>query len=293
MTNQLDLHMHSNVSNDGELTPAELMQLCRQHGLHTVALTDHNSVRGIAEAQEAANELGLEFICAVELDCRYEDVNLHVLGYGIDPQGAGIDCIERDILKQEQDASPKLMQLIKNMGIHFENERVWELSVDCVVTGEMIVEVALEDERNHNNPLLAPYRENGERSDNPYVNFYWDYCSQGKPAAIPFHYIGLCDAIRLIKNAGGISVLAHPGINIGLNPKKLEGIISCGIDGIEVYSSYHDNKMNAFFSDQTEKHQLLKTMGSDFHGKIKPAIRLGSMNCPEEKDIYQNIMKKI
>lgn len=293
MTNQLDLHMHSNISNDGEHTPSQLMQLCKQHGLKTVALADHNSVRGIPEAQESANELGMEFICGIELDCQFEGVNLHLLGYGIDPTVTEFEKNERDLLKKEQDASSKRISLVQDLGIYFEIEKVLGLAVEGVVTGEMIAEVSLEDKRNQYNPLLEPYRNNGKRSDNPYVNFYWDFCAQGKPAYVPVQFIGLNEAIHLIRKAGGIAVLAHPGINIGQEQKILEGIVACGIDGIEVYSSYHDENMVAFYNQQAEKFHLLKTMGSDFHGKTKPSIKLGSMRFKEEIEIYQQFMKKL
>ncbi|WP_313152590.1 PHP domain-containing protein [Lacrimispora sp.] len=293
MVNQLDLHMHSNISNDGEYTPSQLMRLCKQHGLKTVALADHNSVRGIAKAQKSANELGIEFICAIELDCQFEGVNLHLLGYGIDPTLPEFEKNEMDILKKEQDASSKLINLVLDLGIHFDIEKVLDFAIEGVVTGEMIAEAALEDKRNQNNPLLEPYRNNGKRSDNPYVNFYWDFCSQGKPAYVPVQFIGLNEAIQLIRKARGLAVLAHPGINIGQNQKILEDIVACGVDGMEVYSSYHDENMVAFYNEQAEKFHLLKTMGSDFHGKTKPAIKLGSMSCHEEIDIYHQFKKKL
>lgn len=293
MANQLDLHMHSNISNDGEYTPSQLMQLCQQHGLKTVALADHNSVRGIAEAQRSANELGLEFIRAIELDCQFEGVNLHLLGYGIDSTLSEFEKNEMDILKKEQDASSKLIELVQDLGIQFEIEKVLDLAIEGVVTGEMIAEAALADLRNQNNPLLEPYRKNGKRSDNPYVNFYWDFCSQGKPAYVPIQFMGLNEAIQLIRKARGLAVLAHPGINIGQNQKILEGIVACGVDGIEVYSSYHDENMVAYYNEQADKFHLLKTIGSDFHGKTKPAIKLGSMSCQEEIDINHQFKRKL
>ncbi len=293
MVNQLDLHMHSNISNDGEYTPSQLIQLCKQHGLKTVALADHNSVRGIGDAEKSANESGIELIRAIELDCQFEGVNLHLLGYGIDPTVSEFEKNEMDILKKEQDASSKLIHLVQELGIHLEIEEVLDLAIEGVVTGEMIAEVALEDKRNRNNPFLEPYRKNGKRSDNPYVNFYWDFCSQGKPAYVPIQFLGLNEAIQLIRKARGIAVLAHPRINIGQDQKILESIVTCGIDGLEVYSSYHDENMVAFYNNQAEKFHLLKTMGSDFHGKTKPAIKLGCMSCHEEIDIYQQFKKRL
>jgi 3',5'-nucleoside bisphosphate phosphatase len=293
MSNKLDLHMHSNISNDGEYSPSELMELCYKSGLKTVSLADHNSVRGIREAKEAAEKLGLEFIAGIELDCQFEGTNLHILGYGIDQAVSDFEINEKDILNKEQAASSKRIELVKDLGIYFEAEKVMELAIEGVVTGEMIAEVALEDKRNENNILLEPYRKGGKRSDNPYVNFYWDLCSQGKPAYVPVNFISLSEAIRLIKKAGGIAVLAHPGANIKQDKNKLEGIIDCGIDGIEVYSSYHDEDTIEFYSNQAEKFNLIKTIGSDFHGKTKPSIKYGSMKCKEETEIYNKFMKKL
>lgn len=293
MTNKMDLHMHSNISNDGEYTPAELMEMCRQSGLEVVALTDHNSVRGVEEACEAAKRSGIECISAIELNCHYGGTDLHVLGYGVDLQVAEFAEIEKDILKQEQDASPVIMKSIQDMGILFEEQKAWDLAVDGVVTAEMIAEVVLKDERNRSNTLLAPYRKGGSRSDNPYVNFYWDFCSQGKPADVQFEYIDLHQAVQLIKESGGLAVLAHPGINIGHNQQMLTEIIGFGMDGIEVFSSYHDEASAAFFSQKADELHVLKTMGSDFHGKIKPSIRFGMMDCREEADITLQFMKRL
>lgn len=288
MANRLDLHMHSNVSIDGQYMPRELMELCRESGLKTVSLTDHNSLRGIAEAQEAALEFGLNFIPGIELDCQYQGVDLHLLGYGIRPSTDFIEY-EQELLKNERTAFAERIELVQELGIYFDVDKALELSVQGIVSGEMIAEIALKDGRNRSNPLLAPYRDGGSRADNPCINFYWDFCAQGKPCYIPMEYISLATAVGLINQAGGLSVLAHPGINIGLNKTILQGIVACGIQGIEVYSNYHDAATVAFFKRQAEELQLLKTMGSDFHGKTKPAVKLGTPHCPEEEEIHNSI----
>jgi 3',5'-nucleoside bisphosphate phosphatase len=292
MSNKLDLHMHSNISNDGEYTPSKLMELCYAAGLKIVALADHNSVRGIQEAKESAEKLGMEFITGIELDCQFQGTNLHLLGYRIDENLSDFYENQKDILAKEQAASSKRLKLVKNLGIYFEEDKVLDLAIEGVVTGEMIAEVALEDKRNENNALLEPYRKDGNRSDNPYVNFYWDFCAQGKPAYVEVKFISLENAIRLVKKAGGIAVLAHPGANIKEDKEKLEGIVACGIDGIEVYSSYHSESTIEFYKNQAKRFNLIKTLGSDFHGKTKPAIKLGNMDCGKEKYFY-NILKNI
>lgn len=292
MAKELDLHMHSSISIDGEYSPAELMQLCRARGLKTVALTDHNTMEGIAEAREAAEALGLELIPGIELDCQFQGVNVHLLGYGIQPS-QGLAAYGQDLIEQEQAASSVRIRLVQELGISLDVDQVRALSRQGIVTGEVIAEVALGDKRNLHNPLLAPYREGGARSDNPYVNFYWDTCAQGKPAYVPVEFISLAEAVRLVKEAGGFPVLAHPGINIGVNGDLLRGIVGCGVEGIEVYSSYHDAATVAYYKAQAEAYNLLKTLGSDFHGKTKPAVQLGGIDCPEEAAISAGIRRAL
>lgn len=291
MGNQIDLHMHSNKSNDGEYSPEELMNLCKEHGLTFVALADHNSVKGILQAKEKAKELGIAFLAGIELDCEYKGYNLHVLGYGIDDTLSEWNKYEKELLIQEQEASKIRLERIRSLGIYVNEDKVMQLAVERVITGEMIAEVALADKRNDENPILLPYREHGLRSENPYVNFYWDLCSQGKPAYVPIQYMSLSDAIFLIRKAGGVPVLAHPGINIGKDINLLKGIIECGIEGIEVYSSYHDKDTISFYRQKAKEYALFQTLGSDFHGKIKPAICLGEMECEDEEEITQKFRR--
>jgi len=275
----IDLHIHSNYSNDGEYSPAEIISMCYENGLKTVAISDHNSVKGIREAKCKANELGLDLISAIELNCIHKGINIHILGYFIDEEYPEFLNNENMILEQEQRASKKRIDLVRNLGINVDLEEIAKLAVNGVVTGEMIAEVSLNDEINKNNDLLRPYFKGGIRSDNPYVNFYWDFCSQDKPAYIPIQYINLNEATLYIVKSGGIAVLAHPGINIGEDECILKDIINQGICGIEVYSSYHSDHQTEFYKNKTKELNLAVTCGSDFHGKIKPKIKVGSVSC--------------
>ncbi|RBP63341.1 hypothetical protein DES36_11084 [Alkalibaculum bacchi] len=292
--NKIDLHMHSIYSIDGEYTPKQLVKMCAQKSVKVMALTDHNSIKGVAEAKEYAEESGIHCIPAIELDCTFESATLHVLGYGINTEFEDFNQIEQDILKQEQVASIKRIELVKKLGIVFDTNEAIKLSKDGYISGEMIAEVALKHEENRNHLLMTPYYEGGDRCDNPYVNFYWDICSQGKAAYVPVEYITLKKAIETIKAAGGVSVLAHPGNNVREDKEFLERIIKEGIDGIEVYSSYHTPNQMAFYKEQVEKYSLLQTVGSDFHGKTKPAIEIDSVQCNSQGEkIYHSLMEKI
>ncbi|HSQ88796.1 MAG TPA: phosphatase, partial [Romboutsia sp.] len=130
------------------------------------------------------------------------------------------------------------MRLVRELGIDFSDEVISSLSRNGVVNGEMIAEAAMKFDKEHTNILLKPYYENGSRSDNPYVNFYWDYCAQGKPGYAEVKFISLQEAVKVIEESKGVPILAHPGNNVKENPSLLEAIIACGVKGMEVYSNY-------------------------------------------------------
>ena len=107
-------------------------------------------------------------------------------------------------------------------------------------------------------------------------------------------FMSLSDAIELIRAAGGVPVLAHPVNNVKENEELLHNIVQAGIVGMEVYSSYHSPEQIQFYSMQAEKYHLIKTLGSDFHGKTKPSIKLGDIDCQNsEKEIYEALMQKM
>lgn len=289
--NWLDLHMHSNISNDGELLPKDLMKLCSKANLKVVSLTDHNSVRGVEEALYYAKKEDIHLISGIEIDCRFKDTDLHILGYGIDFTDNSFYEIDKNYMKQEQDMSLERMKLVEELGIYFDYDKVFNLARNGVVSGEMIGEIALNDKRNAKNPLITPFLPGGNRDDNPYVNFYWDFCSMGKKAYLPMDLISLAETVNIINNAGGIAVLAHPGVLIEEKEEVLLDIINQGVIGVEVYSSYHNQSTTEFYKEQVNKHNILKTVGSDFHGRLKPAIHLGSITCDNSEDeIYQRLV---
>ena len=221
----VDLHMHSNYSDDGEFYPKELVDLCLEKGIKYFSIADHNSTKGIAEAKEYCKDKDITIIPAIELDCTIDGVNLHLLGYGVNYKSDDFEVIEDNIISQEQVASKERMRLVREIGIDFEDSVIERLSKNGVVNGEMIAEAAMIFDKNKENTLLKPYYNGGVRSDNPYVNFYWDYCSQGKPAYAEVKFISLQEAIKVIEDNGGVPILAHPGNNIKENKELLKRII--------------------------------------------------------------------
>ncbi len=283
--NYIDLHLHSRVSSDGDLSPKDLMNRCRAAGLEIISLADHNSLTGIQEARIAARELGLIFIPGIELDCSFKGTNLHLLGYHVDDRFGWFEKNNRALEDQERTASQIRVDAVRALGIFLNDESLAELSIRGIITGEMIAEAALGDPKNNGCSILDPYRPEGARSQNPFVNFYWDFCAQGKPAYAPIQFPDLTEAVDAVKSSGGTTVLAHPGANIGRDGDLFRQIISRGVQGVEVFSSYHDKETTEFYYDLARKTDRLMTVGSDFHGKTKPAIQLGKTDCTCQNEI--------
>lgn len=286
----IDLHMHSRYSEDGEYTPYELVEQCAQKGACMMSITDHNCAKANEEAKKAAKERGILYIPGIEIDCTYENVNFHVLGYVIDYKSSDFEKIEKNIHDQSFQASLDRLAKTQALGFHNITEKdMWMLSKNNYWqrswSGEMFAEVLLTMPEYAEHPLLKPYRPGGERSDNPYVNFYWDYYSQGKPCYAKIDYPAMEEIIDIIHCNHGVAVIAHPGVNLNGKEFLLETILKLGFDGIEAFSSYHSPEEAEKFYKMARKSNVFVTCGSDYHGKTKPAIAIGQhgcfMTCPE------------
>lgn len=286
----IDLHMHSFYSDDGEYTPTQLVDMCHESGIQIMAIADHNWIKANNEASLRCKELGMTYIPAIEIDCTYKGVNLHVVGYGVD-DSEEFNKLGESIEKQEQACSLKKLELTNDLGFELEKVQLDDLSYNSVYTGEMFGEALLNDPRYLDHELLKPYREGGARSDNPVVNFYWDYYAQGKPCYTEIKFPSLEDTIKLINEHGGIAVLAHPGNNLKGQFELLDEMVKLGLQGVECFSSYHPEEVNQYFYNKAKELNILYTCGSDFHGKTKPSIKLGGHHSQVEEEIKDNLKK--
>jgi hypothetical protein len=280
----IDLHMHSRYSDDGEYTPSELVEQCAEAGVRVMSVTDHNCAKANAEAQRAAKEKGIRYIPGIEIDCTHKNVNFHVLGYGIDFLNGDFAAIEKNVADQSAHTSLERLSKTRALGFTLLTEKeLLALSENSYWkenwTGEMFAEALLAMPEYADHPLLQPYRPGGERSDNPYVNFYWDYYSQEKPCYAKTDYPAMKEIIDTIHRNRGTAVLAHPGVNLKGKEFLLEDILKLGIDGIEAFSGYHSPEQAAEFYRAAQEHQIIVTCGSDYHGKTKPSIAIGQHGC--------------
>lgn len=216
-----------------------------------------------------------------------------MLGYGIDDTSHDFACIEDNISSQAAAASSQMLCATREMGFDVTAEDMAELAGEHYWkdrwTGEMFAEVLLGREEYKDHPLLLPYRVGGARGDNPYVNFYWDFYSQGKCCYVKMEYPQLEEVVDTIHRNGGYAVLAHPGVNLKDRAELLDPILEAGVDGIEAFSSYHSEEQAGFYHKAARGRFRMITCGSDYHGKTKPSISIGGHGCtvPYEEMVRQ------
>lgn len=277
----IDLHIHSEYSDDGEFSIESLMRQAQDAMLNVAAIADHDSVKGCRERHRLAFQTDVHWIDAIEISCMHDDRQYHLLGYYIDPFDLRFDQLEETMRHNEIVATEeRLYKLSAYLDVVLPLEPLTAFAKGKLVTGEVICEWLLSDENNRNHPLLRPYFPGGKRDDNPLVNFYWDFLSKDKVAYVPVPQPSFAECIRLIHDVGGIAVLAHPGNNLHEDLSILDVLVKLGLNGIEAYSSYHSEIQNVFYATYAHNHDLAITCGSDYHGKTKPKIKLGLTHCP-------------
>lgn len=257
---RIDLHLHTRYS-DGSLTPAEVVDLAHQAGVTAIAITDHDIVDGIPHALNAAAPLGIEVIPGVELSSRFNEQELHVLGYFFDWQ----DSTFRDHLSQQRRSrhvrNPQTIERLNALGVELSEEEV-KAKAGSDSIGRPHVAQALVDKG-----YVQDTREAFER-----------YLKEGAPAYVPRTLADTRDVITWIRNAGGVPVLAHPTWT-RRQGEPLYRLCAClkeaGLLGLEVFYSSHDRRQTSRFLELAKRLDLLVTGGSDFHGAANPGIQVG------------------
>lgn len=286
--NDIDLHIHSAYSNDGELSVSQIAEKCIENNVNTFSLTDHNCVQGNREALDIAKELNLNFIPGIEIDCAFNGIDLHVLGYGINWQSTDFEELEKDVYCKMMDSFSAMIDNLERLGITVDTSEVLNKAAGKLPSAELIAEVLLGDAK-YDYPELLPYREGGARGDMPYINFYLDFFAQGKPAYVKVDYMNYKDVIELITNNSGTPIVAHPGLNLTGKEELVEKLLDTGARGLEVFNNYHDKRQMDYFARLVKQRDALMTAGSDFHGKTKPLIQVGGYKIVEQ---YMDYLRK-
>lgn len=281
-----DLHMHSGYSSDGELSPRKLIELAKEKNIQVVALSDHDGVKGVREMMVEGEKEGIRVIPAIECSTLFGEYECHLLGYGIDIDFPYFQNLEEDVWKL-------LMDAFHERVVKLENKYPVKINEEEVIRDAkgdnpwfLMCERMFADPKNHHIEDFKDYIPGGKRSDPAPVNFFWDKCQAGSDLHVFVSMPDFKKSVEMIHQSGGIAILAHPFNTFYHREDLLEKAIEAGIDGLEVYSNYHDEEHILFYEEFARSHQLLITCGSDFHGKMKPSIKMGEYGLQGDGDEY-------
>lgn len=284
----IDLHIHTNASSDGQHSPQEIFQMARQKGFRAISFADHNTVDNVEEGFRLSEEFGLEFFSCMELNTLHRGLDLHLLAYFIDHRSPALQSWLEEIHREKMEQAKKRMEKLNDLGFFFTEDDLQKYSDGRIPTGMSYLKAILSHPENRNDPRLRPYID-GNRANSPYVNFYRDYLRGGKAAFVPMEDVATIPAIQKIKGIGGIPVLAHPS---DTGEENLIDLVENGLEGLEVYSPYHDPGEQESFRIFAESNGLLITAGSDFHGKkVKPDVEFGQV-FGDHYDLVDKLKKK-
>lgn len=263
-----DLHCHSTAS-DGMLPPAEVVARAHANGVTTLALTDHDGLAGLPEAQAAAEALGLNLVPGTEISVEWTDHSVHIVGLKIDPKNptivAGLDSIRIGRANRAERIAAELEK------VGFQG--ILAKTMTYVGNPELV-------SRAHFARALV---EMGACRE---VKQVFDrYLTPGKPGYVPHPWPLLEEALGWIKAAGGVAVIAHPG-RYRMSNKELgklfEAFRDLGGEAIEVASGSHTPEQIAHFGRQARHYAFMGSQGSDFHGPDESYVDLGrSLPLPE------------
>jgi 3',5'-nucleoside bisphosphate phosphatase len=261
----IDLHIHSTAS-DGTLSPAEIIKTAQQLGLSAISITDHDTLAGTVEALNAGIPESLGFITGVEISTDPPAAfslsgSMHLLGYGIRLDNPALNAELAKLQKARANRNPQIVRLLNQLGFELSYE-----SLLATCDGQL------------SRPHIA--QRLFEKGYVVSIDEAFDkYLGNGRPAYVDKYHLNWHRAIQVIRESGGIAVLAHPCLLDLPDDDALEKLIvilkSAGLGGIEVYYPEHTLRQTERFRALAVRHRLKMTGGTDFHGVITPGIQMG------------------
>lgn len=261
----VDLHCHSTAS-DGTLAPADVVRLAQRSGLTALALTDHDTIGGVAEAAAEAKKLGLDFLPGIEISAEYPHPGtMHILGYGVDPSRPSLANLTRQLLEGRDNRNPKIIQKLNELGVAITMEEVENEAGGNVVGRPHIAAILMRK------GYVSSIKQAFDK-----------YLAPGGLAYFDKERLTPKQALAMILESGGLPVLAHPVQLRTTNDAQLERVVKdlkdMGLVGLEIIHSDHDSALVEKYGALADRFGLLKTGGSDFHGTNKKDIELGLAN---------------
>lgn len=275
----LDLHIHSTFS-DGTLTPFQLVEMAKTKGLKAIALTDHDTTEGVAEAMSAGEHFEFEVLSGIEFGVIHKDTHFHLLGYGFDHSDSVLLAALGEIQANRQDRNIQMIKKLQGFGIAITFDEVAEKSQFGQTGRPHIAQVLVQ-------------KKLARSIDDAFARFL----KRGAIAYVPRKVLGAKEAIDLIHGAGGIAVLAHP-VTIATSIQNLVPLLNilvdAGLDGVEAYYPIHSSKHRKHICSLADRYGLVVTGGSDYHGDIRPGTTLaGGKNVYVPLEVLEQVKKRI
>lgn len=258
----IDLHTHSTAS-DGQYSPSELMKLAAKSGVTAIALTDHDTVLGVEEACAEALRLGLKFFPGIEISAESEIGSMHILGYNIDPNNKKLTETCKWFVEQRAERGNKIFKFLEERGVPLTRKSVEKYSGGGALIRPHFARAMVD----------AGYVKDAREAFDKYLDV-------PEIKQIKREKLTPGKSLELIREAGGLPVLAHP-IQLKTDFDGLRSAVKKltenGLAGMECYYSTHSPEQTAEYLKIAKENNLYVTAGSDFHGeKIKPDIKLGT-----------------
>ncbi len=260
--NKIDLHLHTDQS-DGRISPLELLTLCRDRGFKNISITDHDTLNGYLQAKKYAKDYGIELIPGVEISSFFLGKEVHILVYYFEENNQMLNQLLEMINSSRISRARKIINNLISAGIGLNFDKIYAKTGKSGIIGR----VHLAREINALKPELT------------IKDIFNRYLNEKTSYFVPKKTCPLEKVLPIVKNSGGISVLAHP--HRLKNKQMISDLLIAGIDGIEIYCPTSAEHTRNFLLRQAYKHGLLITGGSDFHCEPYEKPAFGSFSVPE------------
>ena len=282
---QIDLHIHSTAS-DGTLSPLEILRLACSLKLGAIAITDHDTVAGSKEALALGIPPSIKFLTGVEISASAPPSfscpgSIHILGYDLNTDDPVLNQTLKELRQARKNRNPRILKILNELGLHLTLNEVRQEAGECQLGRPHIARIM----------VIKGYVQSIDEAFDKYLG-------KGKLAYVDKYRLDCARAIEIILGAGGIPVLAHPFLIQARNDEVLEDLIiiltKMGLKGLEVYYPRHPTEQTARYAEIANRHRLLITGGSDFHGSLTPEIKMGSGrgNLFIPYAIYERLLNK-
>ena len=267
MAVEVDLHLHT-LASDGRLTPTELVRLVASQGLKYVAITDHDTTEGLAEAYEAAKDFpDLKIIPGIELSADIPGDEVHVLGYFLDYADSDFQEQLQQFRAGRVDRAKLMVEKLDSLGVHLEWDRVQAMAGDGAV-GRPHIALAM---------VEAGYCKEPKEA-------FPEYLARNGLAYVERSKLTPESAVEIIRNVGGVAVLAHPAYMNDME-SGIANLSRCGLTGMEVHYAQYDDDTIRQLARLAREYQLIPCGGSDYHGLGNTGEPLPGSNGPSMESV--------